>query len=78
MALPPYFITMVCPEREWSEEAMVLAFSTKGLASSATAKRDVAACLVVGVREYGTKAFVAVPRTAAITMELAEKSFMVV
>lgn len=74
---------MVSPERERSEDAMVLVFSTKELlASSSAANRDVlvevAACLVVGVREDGTKAFVAVPRTAAIAMELVEKSFMVV
>ena len=76
---------MVSPEREWSEDAMVLVFSTKELlASSSAANRDVlvemAACLVVGVREDGTKAkaFVAVPRAAAIAMELVEKSFMVV
>ena len=76
---------MVSPEREWSEDAMVLAFSTKELlASSSAANRDVlvemAACLVVGVREDGTKAkaFVAVPRAAAIAMELVDKSFMVV
>lgn len=76
---------MVSPERERSEDAMVLVFSTKELlASSSAANRDVlvemAACLVVGVREDGTKAkaFVAVPRAAAIAMELVEKSFMVV
>ena len=41
MALPPYLTTMVCPEREWSEDEIVIAFSTKELLSSSAADRGV-------------------------------------
>jgi hypothetical protein len=35
MALPPYLTTMVCPERERTEEAMVIALSTKDFSTLA-------------------------------------------
>mmetsp|Transcript_16523 Transcript_16523/g.39556 ORF Transcript_16523/g.39556 Transcript_16523/m.39556 type:complete len:247 (-) Transcript_16523:120-860(-) len=34
MAFPPYLTTIVLPEREWREEAMVIAFSTNAFCSS--------------------------------------------
>jgi hypothetical protein len=52
MALPPYLTTMVCPEREWTADAMVLAFVTNGLAGL-SAWRIVGVWCLDGV---GTKA----------------------
>jgi len=89
MALPPYLTMMVWPLREWMEEAMVMAFSTKdgmGAAdSSVDAARDVEMSCCGRARVFGpedenddgTKPYVAVPRVDAVSMELMEKSFMV-
>jgi len=88
MALPPYLTTMVWPEREEREEAMVLVLATKEDVSSSESvewrEDEIMTSLFwcwrvwdVADREVeGMKPFV--PTEEATSIELMVKSFMVV